>query len=162
MFELWVWARQQHNFQNKKSCDRMQTFEHDKTHPFDYTMNTTTIALMFACIFFSSSVVCIFFLVAFLTAMCFFFCFFFFGSSFAYLIRLDGKRDCWCRSWNAERAQFAHTTFGWRVEIFPWKCAVSPTSEIEREWEWICISAQPLMMRMITWNGTYAYASTLK
>lgn len=61
---------------NKKSCDRMQTFEHDKTHPFDYTMAYNNNCIDVCMHFFSTAV-----------SLCEFF--FLFGSSFAYLIRLD-------------------------------------------------------------------------
>lgn len=122
---------------NKKSCDRMQTFEHDKTHPFDYTMLTITIAqnvCMHGC-FFSA---------------------FRFGSSFC-IFNLIGWKETTATAVDREIVLCALNDVydvaerhNWRVEIFPWKCALA-----ERKREWICISRSVMM---ITWTTTYAYA----
>lgn len=80
---------------NKTTYDRIPTFEHDKTHPFDCTMATTTIVSpLLACIFFFC---CCCYL--FLSPSLMMFLFFHFGLSFAYLIQLNGIKRVDCRSW---------------------------------------------------------------
>lgn len=144
-------------------------FEHGKTHPFDYTMVTTTIAPMFACIFFF-----IFHLVfsslsrSLLACVCcfFFLCLSFFGSSFAYLIRLEIESAAsawWCRSWNVARASRTHAFYdvcqtqskGWN---FPMKMrcrslSVAPAVAVTSDSEYAYRHDD---------DHTYAYASTLK
>lgn len=117
----WWWWRKI----NKTTYDRMPTFEHDKTHPFDCTMATTTIVSPFlACIFFSVVVVIY-------SCLLLWWCFFFsFRVIFCIFNSTEWNKksrlsilNCVCVAQTFLRCRCCSQILNWRVEIFPWKKA---------------------------------------
>lgn len=112
---------------NKTTYDRIPTFEHDKTHPFDCTMATTTIVSpLLACIFFLLLLLLLFILVSFFDDVSFFsfrviFCIFN-STEWNKKSRLS-ILNCVCLAQTFLRCRCCSQVLNWRVEIFPWKKA---------------------------------------